>query len=103
MPKFQASCIFSTKEYAGAGKEFRLILDPDNLTAQLEDTSEDARKRRQCIHSITKEQPHPGYAGGISQDICHRRDWQNLPLKDLLTLRRRIGNDARAKAEAPTR
>lgn len=76
-------------------KEFALILHPDSIDHQLQDNSTAARKRRQCIWSIKKEEPRPGYAASLSQDIHHRRDWENLPYDDLLQLRRRIGNDAR--------
>jgi len=83
-------------------KEFALVLRPDDIGAQMEDNSEAGRKRRQCIWSIQKEEKFPGYAMGICQDIYHRRDWKDLPLADLLTLRRRIGNDYR-RAGAPHR
>jgi len=76
-------------------KEFNLILHPDSISHQLQPSSSEARQRAQCIWSITKEQPHPGWAAGACQDMHGRRDWKNLPYADLLRLRRRVGNDAR--------
>ena len=82
-------------EAADVLKEFALILQPDNLNAQLEDNSTEGRKRAQCLWSINQEEKHPGYAAALSQDLYGRRDFASLPYEDLLQLRRRIGNDAR--------
>ena len=76
-------------------KEFALVVQPDDLQAQLAPTSGEARKRAQLIWSIRKEQPKPTWAAGTSQDCFHRRDWENLPYQDLLTLRRRVANEGK--------
>jgi hypothetical protein len=84
---------FTEAEFDKVFQCIERITKPDDMDKQMEPP--DARLRRQLLWSIGKEEKFPGYAAGISQDIYGRKDFQNLPTDDLMTLRRRIGNDAK--------
>ncbi|MES2705163.1 MAG: hypothetical protein V4726_01040 [Verrucomicrobiota bacterium] len=89
----KSSGAFTEGEFDKVFQCIKTITKADDLESQLEPP--DARLRRQLLWSIGQEEKFPGYAGGISQDIYGRRDFEKLPTDDLMTLRRRIGNDKR--------
>lgn len=91
--QLKSSADFDRADFDRVFQAIDAIIKPDDLNRQIQPP--DARLRAQLIYSIGKEEKFPGYAAGISTDIYHRRDFENLATPDLLTLRRRIGNDAK--------
>ncbi len=99
--KDKSSKLFNNRDLDAVLGKFRAISQPDNFDEQIR--LMEAEKSR-LIHGIEKDSLGDAWLASICRDIWDRTDWRNLPVEELLKLRRRVANARRAsdsKIDAP--